>query len=394
MAECKVRVRHGGNRGGADPHRPPRPPAARKKHDPRDPPDRSEVEGRRAKWDEARRCGLTEAQRKLVGDNLGLIGVHLRRVRGLDRSLRRREREDLFQEGCLGLMRAAVSYREDMGVAFRDYAIRRIHHAVSNALETKFILFPDPPPRGAGRFLNASESSSRLKRKPRQYSLSTSGVSGLLEERKDPALTPFPTVGERIREKYERVVRRECDRARRRDGVKGDRSRLIECLLEERLLIPDEVWRRPLRTIARELQSSFTRVAKSEAVLIRRIRHVLNGDPEFVEMRRVVDGHISRADAPIQESLSSRLADRSAEAFVDLVRTASTRERGERLRRLWEVAPLGFARRIAEQVRSLTAAERDELWLGELSEEIEGISNEICDTGEACFQRRDLAETE
>ena len=88
-------------------------------------------------WDEFGLEGvsaLTETQRRLVARNLGLVGLHLRRnVSNLAAPRRDREWDDLFQEGCLGLIQAAILFREDRGIAFAAFALPRIRNAVSRA---------------------------------------------------------------------------------------------------------------------------------------------------------------------------------------------------------------------------------------------------------------------
>ena len=52
---------------------------------------------------------LSADQQALVARNLGLVGLHLRnRVPTPRQPMRQREYEDLFQEGCLALIRAAI----------------------------------------------------------------------------------------------------------------------------------------------------------------------------------------------------------------------------------------------------------------------------------------------
>ncbi len=65
---------------------------------------------------------------------MGLVAVHLRRyVANLGEPRRDREWEDLFQEGCIGLIRATVRFRPERGITFAAFALPRIHNAVSKA---------------------------------------------------------------------------------------------------------------------------------------------------------------------------------------------------------------------------------------------------------------------
>ena len=67
---------------------------------------------------------LTDEQRRLVRKNIGLVAVHLRRyVRNLEVPRSDREWEDLFQEGCLALIRAALTFRTERGIPFAAFAL-------------------------------------------------------------------------------------------------------------------------------------------------------------------------------------------------------------------------------------------------------------------------------
>lgn len=67
---------------------------------------------------------LTAEQRRLVEDHLYLVG-HLVRQRWGD-VVRRHDREDLEQAGCIGLLRAAVRFDPKRGLKFSTYAAHRI----------------------------------------------------------------------------------------------------------------------------------------------------------------------------------------------------------------------------------------------------------------------------
>ena len=59
-----------------------------------------------------------EAREKLVTDNLGLIWNIIKRFKG-----RGTEQEDLFQIGCIGLMKAIDRFDQTFGVCFSTYAV-------------------------------------------------------------------------------------------------------------------------------------------------------------------------------------------------------------------------------------------------------------------------------
>jgi RNA polymerase sigma factor (sigma-70 family) len=73
---------------------------------------------------------LTDAQRKVVTDNMGLVH-RLVRMFLAQRPHLQHMREDLVQEGTMGLIRAAQDYQESRGCAFSTYAwdwIRKALH--------------------------------------------------------------------------------------------------------------------------------------------------------------------------------------------------------------------------------------------------------------------------
>ena len=171
---------------------------------------------------------LTAPQQRLVLENRGLVVLHIKRfVPGLAEPRRDREWDDLVQEGCLGLIRAAAAFDPDRGIPFIAFALPRIHGAVHKALHTRFatIAVPlakahvpgttgknrgdDDDERGLG---NQSASSERDWPVPK---LKTLGVRALMHEATDKRrpsaasdASNVETVGDRLRDKYDRAVRR------------------------------------------------------------------------------------------------------------------------------------------------------------------------------------------
>ena len=64
---------------------------------------------------------LNELQRQRVEDHLALVEQVLRRSIKTNETVDGMGHDDLYQEGCIALCRAAVSYREEMGT-FPAYA--------------------------------------------------------------------------------------------------------------------------------------------------------------------------------------------------------------------------------------------------------------------------------
>lgn len=89
---------------------------------------------RRGGWAAAERLDASRAQ--LVRDYLPLVRADLKRRAGVRRAGRRCV-DDLFQEGCLGLIRAALRYDPAAGISFAAFARPRIQCAVNRAMNTR-----------------------------------------------------------------------------------------------------------------------------------------------------------------------------------------------------------------------------------------------------------------
>lgn len=61
-------------------------------------------------------------RKELIEQNLGLVHACANRFRG-----RGIEYEELYSAGCLGLVKAADGFREELGFAFSTYEIGRAH---------------------------------------------------------------------------------------------------------------------------------------------------------------------------------------------------------------------------------------------------------------------------
>ncbi len=314
---------------------------------------------------------LTEEQRRLVRDNIGLVAVHLRRfVPNLARPQRDREWEDLFQEGCIGLIRAAASYRPERGIAFAAYALPRIHNAVSRALRERFSTIRVPDARSGrkadGRKAKAADDS----RRPRMRSLSGELENRVVDRRRhhpsavDGGSAERPageTVGRRLRDKYERAVRRAGEAIATRASARGDRDELIRVLTEERFLVPQEESRRALRRIARDTRSSYARVAQCERRLAEAVRRALEADPEFGRLESWARTDPIGIDLPIDEALEAELATAWAHEFLRCYHQGRPDAQAGMIARLLEVSPGGVEELVLGRVSSLSPAVRERL---------------------------------
>ncbi|HOW70559.1 MAG TPA: sigma factor [Phycisphaerae bacterium] len=220
---------------------------------------------------------LTDEQSDLVTRNLGLIGVHLvRHVRTPRCAKRERERDDLFQEGALALVRAALTYEADQHGAFAPYALFRIRGAIYRALHEYFTTIRVPT-----RVLKLTQQASDEPRSaiPRVQELPYA-VAVKIEAR--PAISAGDeTIRHRVRRRFERAVRAALAELGRRTWRHRNPCSIMERLAAERMLIAVEAERTPLRQIARESCISTGRACAYENLLHETVRRHFVEDPQL-----------------------------------------------------------------------------------------------------------------
>lgn len=272
---------------------------------------------------------LTEDQRRLVDQNIGLVGVHLRRSMGnVTQPRRDREWEDLFQEGCLGLVKAAVRFKEERGIPFAAFAFPRIHNAVSRALQTKFATVYVPPARHSSSAEDSPGTGSQIApHRPQVQSLTDELERSLFDRHHEADECAGESIGDRIRDKYDRAVHASVADVARGPSRRGDRERLARVIAEERFLIPGDESRTALRKIARDTNSSYARVAQCDKKLAEAIRVRLRRDPEFVELSRLAKSHPEGTGRHIDDALERELRDIATGEFTNRLRGADPRKR-------------------------------------------------------------------
>ncbi len=243
-----------------------------------------------------RQSKLTTQQRQLVSDNLGLVAVHIKRfVKGLNHPRRDREWDDLFQEGCLGLIDAARRYGREHDMPFASFALPRIRNAVNKALHNYFNTIYVPPKQ------QANQSSPPI-------AMAISSDDTLTQIRTvDDSNHADHTIGDHIRHRYVAAVSQTATRMMRQRSTRGDRAQLIRTIIKQRLMIPDEDDKTGLRQIARDTQSSYARVAQCEKQFIKIMRDVLKADEAFRILARHAKSSPLGMDHPIDEALTSCL---------------------------------------------------------------------------------------
>lgn len=308
---------------------------------------------------------LTQAQQELVQANVGLVAVHLRRhVPGLAQPRRDREYDDLFQEGCMGLMQAAARWDERSGIPFAAFAFPRIHNAISMGIRSKFLTVYVPPRHGDTRSTKSKPVDGRdAAERPREGSLSDGQLlalpAGSSPGQDDPA---GETIGDRVREKYERAVAQAVNALQGGASTRGDRDELLRVLARERLLVPSEELRRPLRQIARDTQSSYARVAQCATQLSQQVKRHLDEDPEFAELLRQARSTTLGMSAPVDGSLERALRDAGAREFTRRFTAADKRDRGLMLYTLLERTHADLCGLVRTRFHAMSRSDREGLW--------------------------------
>ncbi len=219
---------------------------------------------------------LNKKQARLVEEHLHLVRGHLRHVQCPSQPTRNRERDDLYQAGCLGLIEAARLYDGDRGIPFCAFALRRIHHAVSRTAYEGFSTVKVP-------MRKRMEQHKQEATVPMVHSLENDPPTRRPNARSDPS--GDGTIAARLRQKYISAVERARQVARAGRSRRGDRSLLVDRVVDDRLMIPDDEYKTALRQIARETKSSYARVADCEKRLVAEIARLLKHDREFQRLR-------------------------------------------------------------------------------------------------------------
>ena len=303
---------------------------------------------------------LTERQRRQVADNLGLVTVHLRRhVRGRDQPTRDREREDLFQEGCLGLIQAAKSFQPLADIPFAAYALPRIHTAVSKALRGGFSIIRQQVYRPRGT--TAGDDAEY----PATVVLDFDPPDRRADPRHAPAGGPGQqdreTLGERIRARYVRALRRAAEQAKRARPARNDRAELVDRIVEQRLLVPEAEARVSLRCLARQTRSAYARVAQCEKRILDRVRAELIDDAETQRLRQEAKCHPQGMEAAIDARLEAELERIRLDAFIARLLAAPPDQRGLGLLNLIDAAGTSVEAVVRSLARSMPPERRPEL---------------------------------
>jgi Sigma-70 region 2 len=236
---------------------------------------------------------LNDEQKRLVDGNRGLVWYQLNRfMKGRGQGARGCDWDDLIQEGYIGLMRAAVRFDAGKRVDFVPFALSRIRTAIVRAAER---LWSAPVSAGMGEVVDVAAE-------PFCEHGGASGGAGLVAD----GQVGVETLGDRVRDRYDRAVSMaRCD-ARRAKGK--DRTELVDRIVADRLDVPSEEYRSGLRALARETRTSFARTQWAERFLTGRVRETLENDAEYGWLRDEAVRHPNGLATPVDDEMESRLA--------------------------------------------------------------------------------------
>lgn len=266
---------------------------------------------------------MTPEQQALASRHIGLVGVHLRtRVPTPDGPMRHREYDDLFQEGCVALARAAVRYDPRRDGEFAAYALPRIRGAIHTALHERFSIIPVP-----ARVTARARASGRPSPFPAQAPPDALSENLAIEV----PIDPMPrgrgeTIRHAVRRRFERAVRQAMAELRNRRWRRRNPCSIMACIAAERLLISQECERTPLRQIARQTGVSSSRASAYERQLTDTVSQHLARDVQVALLVQFASedpaGYESRVDQRRRELLQQAELDTFDARFQTLERSA------------------------------------------------------------------------
>ena len=265
------------------------------------------VSGAEAGWP-----SLTPQQRALAAEHIGLVGLHLRtRVPTPRQPTRDREYDDLFQEGCVALVRAAARYDPQRDAEFAAYALLRIRGAVHAALHEGFSTIPVPA-RVAARAKAACRPPPRLS----QESLCI--VADELAVGPPTGAAPQgdeETIRHALRRRYERAVERALGHLRSRAWRRRNPCAIMARVAAERLLISGKADRTPLRRIAREAGVSSGRACAYERQLRETVAEQFACDVQVPLLIQFAGEDPARFEGVVDRHRGERLVEAELNAF-------------------------------------------------------------------------------
>ncbi len=254
----------------------------------------------RAELEQAARRGA-EAKAKLVAHNLRLVIALARRYRWSYVPL-----SDLFQEGVLGLLRAAERFDWRRGTPFSAYAAWWVRHAIARAVRdaTVSVHLPERQWRALGKLGRArlQRPDAGLEEVARQAGLEPDEAERLLPLLGTPVSLEAPVGADGEVALGEILADRRAEEVLEDVLVEAEVERLLQ--VADRVLTDRERWvlearyglggrdPRTLREVGRELGVSAQRIAQIEERAIAKLREALGaaGDGDRGSGRSTPEG--------------------------------------------------------------------------------------------------------
>jgi RNA polymerase sigma factor (sigma-70 family) len=297
---------------------------------------------------------LSNAQQALVRENLALVGVHLRKHFAEER--RRPDRpeylDDLFQDGCLGLIDAARTYDPAERGGFAPYAMYRIHQAVTRSLR-RIKSSVRLPERAARRRPETRHAEPDDRRSPRAKPDTTRRMNPCVTTLPADVLDKFPsrnpnaehpaiedaarpgdkatealTIGDILRSKVQAAIRMAMDRIEAEVGTWTDAGPLVRLLVEDYVLVPEDFRDLSLRTLAEKASVPYSRVLQCEVAVREMIRDILDGEAEIRLLREVARREPLGLAMPVNRALDGQLRHAAALQYEHVFRSAPPNLRG------------------------------------------------------------------
>jgi len=257
---------------------------------------------------------LTADQKRLVEKHIGLVGIHLRHKVAMSRLTRKdREYDDLFQEGCLALIKTSVGYDAARHGEFAAYALPRIRAAVFRALCEKFSMI----------YVPMNERIRMAKQKSQGIDPVACPILGLKSAMgvEQPEKLHFnqdeETIGHEIHRRYELAIDKALEQMRLKKWRRRNPYSIMERIARERLLIGKENAKTPLRQIARESGISSGRASAYERQLVEEVDHFLRNDHFLPVLVGFAGEDPNGFDGLMNEHRREALKEAQIRSFVD-----------------------------------------------------------------------------
>lgn len=227
---------------------------------------------------------LSDEERAAAARHVPLVYLHLRRQLGVSRrGMTDREFDDLFQEGCIALMRCVRTHDPCRHGSFAAYAMARIHHAVSQTLRERDGGIRVPMSSQRRRRVRAADRHDPAP--PREQHFRDAVTDDNLRRfstRRDPTDAPPDAcrIAHLARDRFAAAARAVAAELAAEPAARSGRAELIADCLNERWLVARPEYRTSLRDIAARHRCSLGRVTHCDTEFKRRVEQSLRADPQ------------------------------------------------------------------------------------------------------------------